>query len=122
MAVKFRVLALSVVIAGLLPNSGSSADQEAVTIAIERGVIYLKGLQQANGSWDHDGHSVGATALAGLTLLECDVEKTDPIIQKAAQFVRQGSISLGYTYSISLAILFLDRTAEFQNIISDPKG
>src|SRR5205085_1466861 len=49
------------------------------------------------------------TALAALTLLECEVPADDPSIQKAAQAVREASVSLTHTYSLALSILFLDR-------------
>src|SRR5262249_26126661 len=56
--------------------------------------------------------NVGATALAGLTLLECDVPANDPAVQRAAQVVREASISQVQTYSLSLSIMFLDRLGE----------
>src|SRR5262245_24399930 len=89
---------------------GRAADEAAIKQAIARGVESLKRLQQSDGSWPHQ--QAGATSLAGLTLLECDVPPDDPAIQKAVQFVRQRSISENYTYSLSLAILFLDRLGE----------
>jgi hypothetical protein len=104
----------------------AAEDQEKVNKAIDQGVAFLKKTQQASGTWptsnkkreaDHLGNfAVGFTALPGLTLLECGVKKDDPVIQKAAAFVRtheqQHKILL--TYDISLAILFLDQ-------LGDPK-
>jgi hypothetical protein len=98
-----------------------AADREAIRNAIDRGVEYLKSQQKPTGVWEYksgkDGylqaqHIVGSTALAGLTLLECGVDPTDPIIQNAANAVRMGSLKQTATYSISLAILFLDRLEE----------
>jgi hypothetical protein len=57
-------------------------------------------------------HPVGAVALWGLTLLECDVPASDPVIQKAATELRQASIELTHNYSIALAILFFDRLGD----------
>jgi hypothetical protein len=57
-------------------------------------------------------HSVGHAALPGLALLECQVEPEDPVVQKAAHFVRTHSPSLAETYDLGVAILFLDRLGE----------
>jgi hypothetical protein len=89
-------------------------EQEAVNKAIDRGVVYLKRTQQKKGSWvlQADKHSVGYAALPGLTLLECGVSPKDPLIQKAAAFVRSRAGQLDKTYELSLGILFLDRLGE----------
>jgi hypothetical protein len=83
--------------------------------AIDKGVAYLKQLQGNNGAWAYgqdDSSTVGSTALAGLTLLECGVAPDDPAVQKAAAFVRDRSIGLTKTYSLSLSIMFLDRLGD----------
>jgi hypothetical protein len=87
-----------------------ATDQEAINRATERGVTALKKLQQGDGTWPHP--QIGATALAGLTLLECDVPPTDPGLRKAADAVRTAAVHLTHTYSIALSILFLDRLGE----------
>jgi hypothetical protein len=101
-------------------------EQEEVNHAIDRGVAYLKKTQQKNGTWADPlgnwagaqlhGHpyAIGCTALPGLTLLECGVPASDPIVQRAAQFVRSKVAGIDRTYELSLAILFLDR-------LGDPK-
>ncbi len=101
-------------------------EQEEVNHAIDRGVAYLKRTQQKNGTWADPlanwpgaqlhGHyyAVGCTALPALTLLECGVSASDPIVQQAAQFVRTKAAGIDRTYELSLAILFLDR-------LGDPK-
>src|SRR5262249_43394637 len=60
---------------------------EIVQKTIERGVAYLRSLQGGDGRWPHN--EIGATALAGLTLLECDVRPDDPAVTGAVQAVRQ---------------------------------
>ncbi len=99
-------------------------EQEEVNNAIDRGVTYLKRTQQKNGTWANPqgnwaearfhGHvyAIGFTALPGLTLLECGVPPSDPIIQQAAQFVRSKATQLDRTYELALAILFLDRLGD----------
>jgi hypothetical protein len=93
----------------LAAGSVGAVDKEAVNRAVDGGVRNLRAVQ-GDGVWPHD--QIGLTALAGLTLLECDVPVDDDLIQKAAAAVRKGAISTEQTYSISLAILFLDRLGE----------
>jgi HEAT repeat protein len=104
-------LALGVV---LTAGGSRAAEQEAINKAIDRGVAALKQLQGRDGKWPHA--EIGATALAGLALLECKVPADDPAVDKAAAAVRQESVRLTHTYSISLAILFLDRLGDARDV------
>jgi hypothetical protein len=69
-------------------------------------VVALKALQQNDGKWPFT--EPGATALAGITLLECGVDPGDKAVAAAAQYLRQQMIRCDKTYSIALALLFLD--------------
>ncbi len=99
-----------------------AADKDEIKAAIEKGVAFLKNNQQLGGSWhtevrdsvpiDPNSVTVGATALVGLTLVECEVRVDDDAIVKAADFVRRGSVYLTSTYALSLAIMFLDRLGD----------
>jgi hypothetical protein len=100
------------------------ADQEAINQAIERGVQYLKRVQNPSGTWGtakgknfgaESGWVVGYTALAGLTLVECGVPTTDPGLKQAAAGVRGVAGQLDSTYEVALAILFLDRMGDRQD-------
>ncbi|MCI0641277.1 MAG: hypothetical protein L0Y72_16310 [Gemmataceae bacterium] len=91
--------------------------QDRVNIAITDGVRHLKGEQTLAGTWaplEKSPHKLGYAALPALTLLECGVPATDPIIQRAAVYVRGASAKNDRTYEIALSILFLDR-------LGDPK-
>jgi hypothetical protein len=109
-----------------LAAAGAAEEDERIAQAIERGVEYLKSQQHRDGTWPFEEKRVGRrrltppapssswarvgpTALAGLTLLECGTPPNDPVVQKAADVVRPGSIDLTHTYSLSTSILFLDR-------------
>jgi hypothetical protein len=83
-----------------------AVEKEAIDRAIEKGVQALRGMQRPDGTWPY--HYIGATALAGLTLLECGADKQDKAVLRAADTVRKASIDLRQTYSISLSLLFLD--------------
>jgi hypothetical protein len=104
----FGVSAVAVALLATVP--ARAVDREAVARAVDNGVRYLKAHQQADGTWAHD--QIGLTALVGLTLLECDVPSDDAQLQKAVTAVRNAAVHTDQTYSIALAILFLDRLGE----------
>ncbi len=102
------------------PAPVSTAEQRRIDDAIARGVWFLKDHTLPTGTWGDSipgtnwaGISVGFSSLPGLTLLECGVLSSDPVVQKAAAHVRQqASGPQGQvTYQAALAILFLDRLA-----------
>ena len=80
--------------------------------AIEKGVAYLKKRMEQEELLYYYGRSggphVGAAALAGLTLLECNVPPTDPAVIKAKNVVEAHQDKLTFTYSVALSVLFLD--------------
>jgi hypothetical protein len=88
-------------------------EQKRIDRAIEQGIDYLK-KQQSTWLKRNDVHTVGFTALPGLTLLECGVKKHDPVIQKVAAYLRNPKTTdnLRETYDLALAILFLDRLGD----------
>jgi hypothetical protein len=101
--------------------AGDHPRQKEINEAIDKGVAYLKSTQLENGAWPKKAdflqlnYDVGYTSLAGLTLLECQVPADDPVVRKAAAFVRSTRIDSGHrTYEMACAILFLDR-------LGDPK-
>ncbi len=105
---------LAALVCMLAATSVRSADKAAIDRALDRGIGALRGMQRADGSWVYNSEmstqaSVGATALAALTLLECGVPADDPQVVSAAQFIRGKVPEVNFTYSISLALLFLDR-------------
>jgi hypothetical protein len=98
-------LALGVLALPAGPARG--VDPQKIAEAIDRGVAGLRGMQRGDGGWPYP--EMGATALAGLTLLECGVAADDPAVVKAANLVRQDALRTTHTYTISLEILLLDR-------------
>ncbi len=115
---KLVTLALALTIA----SSARAADDDTIKQAIRKGVAHLKSIQAADGSWTHSAHAMGPTALVGLTMLECGVNKEDPAIQHALEYVREATAGsreapgADQTYDISLAILFLDRYGSKRDI------
>jgi hypothetical protein len=87
-----------------------AADKDEIQGAVDRGVAYLKGIQGADGVWPHN--EIGATSLAALTLLECNVPTTDPAVLKAVAVIRQASPQLQSTYALALSIMLLDRNGD----------
>jgi hypothetical protein len=91
-------------------SSVQAADPETLQQVVERGVRYLQDSQANDGTWPT--HAIGATALVGLTLLECDFPPTDPAIEKAAEYLRHHWEEINdhnTTYAVALMILFFDR-------------
>jgi hypothetical protein len=106
-----QVLAAAVVAVGLLAAGEARAvDQALVKQAMDRGVQYLRSIQTPQGSWPHT--HIGATALGGLTLLECGAPTSDKAVQAAAKAIRDASPNMSHTYSVALSIVFLDRLGD----------
>jgi hypothetical protein len=97
-------------------------DQEKVNKAIDLGIVYLKACFDDQGSAGRDVvntiigpvsiQHLGATALAGLTLLACGVPASDPAVQKVIARVRKDAPAETNTYVISILILFLDQLGD----------
>jgi hypothetical protein len=93
----------------------STAEQRQIDDAIVKGVWFLRARAQPTGTWDAAAGGpvrVGLAALPALTLLECGVAENDPVITRAANYVRAQAPGINThpdTYQRSLAILFLDR-------------
>jgi hypothetical protein len=106
--IEFVAAALCIVL--LAAPAPAKVDKDEVSRAIDRGVKHLKSLQKDDGTWPHQ--EIGATALAGLTLLECGVATDDAAVQRAARVVRRKAVDMTHTYSLALSIMFLDRLGE----------
>jgi hypothetical protein len=107
----FRAMLLPGVLVGLAaePARGQDAPlQREINQAIDRGVAYLRKIQEKDGIWPNN-YAAGATALAAWTLLESGVPADDPAVQKAAWVLREKCPSLTHNYSVCLAVMFFDR-------------
>lgn len=104
-----RRLLLVFAVLGLTALPARAVDKEPINRAIERGVAALKLRHSTDGGWNSIGTEIGGTALAGLTLLECDVPKEDKHVQGALKAVREASLTTTHTYSLALCVLFLDK-------------
>ncbi len=106
-----RRLLLVVAVVALACHDGRAAvDQKAIDAAIARGVRALVAAQNADGTFHTT--SLGATALVGLTLVECGEAKDGRAVTAAAAAVRKAALTSTQTYSIALSVLFLDRLGE----------
>jgi hypothetical protein len=95
-------------------TSARAVDEKRVNAAIDRGVTALRRMQSPYGKWAHV--RTGATALAALTLLECEVPPADPAIKAAARVLRREAPLMTDTYSVALSILFFDRLGDPKDI------
>jgi hypothetical protein len=106
-----HVVGVAMLVLGLLAVPGqarAAVDPDEINKAIGKGMDALRAMQRGDGTWSHMYH-IGATGLAGLTLLECGAGPDDRAVKAAAKAVREGSLRLNNTYSLALGILFLDR-------------
>jgi hypothetical protein len=108
---------LAGIVMALAGSSGFAVDPKDIEKAIAAGVKALSDLQSDDGFWPPhretgDASKIGATALAGLTLLECGAKADDQAVLRAADAVRRACPKLNYNYSICLAILFFDRLGD----------
>jgi hypothetical protein len=88
-------------------------DQARVEKAVARGVAFLKDvIVKGKGKGDPFLVRVGGQALAGLTLLSCDVPADDPAVRRVTEQVRGAAKDQWQTYDLALAVLFLDRLGE----------
>jgi hypothetical protein len=92
-----------------------AALQKQINQAVDKGVAYLK-RAQTNGVWDRGQETPGATALAAWTLLECGVKANDPLMQKAADYIRKAAVAETKNYAISLDIFFFDKLGDPEDI------
>jgi hypothetical protein len=87
----------------------------AVQQALDRGVAYLRSVQQQDGTWQTWGsHPAGETALAGMALIAAGLPPQSGEVCRAQEAVRRMITTNGHTYDISLVIMFLDQ-------LGDPK-
>ena len=107
MSIFHRAVLLAGFVVAVACSPSHAIDQKAIDRAIDSGVKALRSMQEEDGTWPH--REIGATALAGLTLLECGAKPADRAVVRAADAVRKASPTLTYNYSICLAILFFDR-------------
>jgi hypothetical protein len=112
-----RMLSAGLLAAALMGTAVTgvrAGDQDAIDKAIDRGVTALRRMQGPDGSFTN--LEVGATALGGLTLLECGAGADDKAVLRAADLVRKASPGMTETYSLALSVLFLDRLGDAADV------
>jgi hypothetical protein len=95
----------------------SKDEQAKVDQAIDKAVAFLKRTQAKTGFWEpwSKDHPFGSTALPALALLEAGVPPDDPVVRKAAEWMRPHLSKLDKTYELSLTLLFFDRLGDPQD-------
>ncbi len=108
------LLAAVLLLAAAPARAQEPVDAERLQQAIERGVTWLKGLQQPDGSFTlppaadtlETSFPLGYGSLATLTLLKCGVPPDDPAIERA--FTHLYSLPLRKTYEVALLVLAIE--------------
>ena len=91
-----------------LTGEGNESDgglsAEAVRSGVDGAIAFLRQKQKPNGEWDeYPGYKPGTTALCALALLSAGLDKDDPTVAKALEFLRDFSPEKqNQTYPISL--------------------
>lgn len=100
----FAMAATSLV--SLTPRTALSAEIDASTVqqSIDRGVQYIRGVQNQRGGWDEYGsQSCGLSALCTLAMINAGVSRDDPALVSALQYLRK--FEPNETYSVALQTL-----------------
>src|SRR5215471_8100407 len=83
------VTLLLIVRPSLAEDAATDISAAQVRAAIEKGVTYLKGAQNQNGSWsEYQSYSGGVTALCTLALLNAGVPVEDEQMRRALDYLR----------------------------------
>jgi len=85
------------------------ATRQQINQAVEKGVIWLKSKQNADGSYGRWG--LGSTGLAAMALLSSNVPNSDLAVTNAVSYILN-STPLGSTYFRSLAVMALVANGE----------
>lgn len=99
------------------PKPLTKDEQVQIDQVVDRAVVFLNRTQTRQGDWPRfwpKQHVIGQCALPAYAFLEAGVPPEDPVIQKAAEFLRALVLLNDRTYELSLALLFFDR-------LGDPK-
>ena len=86
-----------------MDSSAGRALMDKVSVAISKGAVHVKSLQNADGAWPYGNHIRGGTALALLTLLTCDVPRNDESIIRG--FAAMKAAEFEETYCVSLSLM-----------------
>src|SRR5437016_5967034 len=121
-----RVAILGLTLAGFglyLSNPNPApADTDIADQMVKKAVEYLK-KSASGGGWEYNltrspEDNIGLTALAGLALNESKIDGSQRLVQQAAAYIKSNIGKLGTvqalgvgrtTYSLSFAVIFLDR-------------
>lgn len=85
-------------------ESDGGLNAEAVRSGVDGAIAFLRQKQRPTGEWDeYPGYKPGTTALCALALLSAGLDKDDPTVAKALEFLRGFSPKeQNQTYPISL--------------------
>lgn len=99
-----------------LAAQNTDADKDKIDAAVKKGVEFLKKApwhfmnQVAPGVKDQN--EVGVAALCGMALLESDVPRLDPSVQRAINLVKREAPNLSKVYPTALGVMLLNRAGE----------
>jgi hypothetical protein len=118
---RFYLMSTALVLNVLLASTpfASSAEpakkKDPIHDAIKKGSHYLIEAHKPDDRYSGGSNGLGTACLAGLALLESNVDEKNPSLQNIIKFVRAGCLKDNTTYNVSLCIMFLDRLGHSQD-------
>ena len=113
-----RILAGLAILGALLATlpAGRAADTGT---AIKKGAEYLDGQYAKGVDLANNTYKTGATALAGIALIEAGTKPDSPGLAAIIKTIRAEALAQTETYHVALCILFFDKLAEKTGDTSD---
>ncbi|HEV3436777.1 MAG TPA: HEAT repeat domain-containing protein [Gemmata sp.] len=98
----------------IVAGACTAATPKEIDASVKLGVGYLKDQYKGATAKQVAGgpNGIGAAALAGLALLECNTPLDDPSVRAITAGVRDASFTTTQTYHIALCLLYLDRLGD----------
>jgi hypothetical protein len=97
---------------GLAAHAATEAEIEQARL---KGLEFIKGQQNTDGSWEYASYKTGITALCTLALIENGIPTSDPIVDKGYRYVKKQVGDVKNTYEVALSILLLARVGDRQD-------
>src|SRR5262245_125079 len=91
--------------------------EDRIDQAVQRGLEALRKMHRPDGGFGVDSvQDLGRTTLVWLTYLVCGFPADDPVVKIIAEMARERCVESNRVYSVSLAILFLDRLGDERDV------
>lgn len=104
------------IVAGLAGMAPAKPDRATVDAAVAKAAAYLRASHKPGDGAAAVVAGTGPSSLVGLALLEAGTRTDDPSVQAITKLVRGKAAAETGTYSVSLAVLYLDRLGDSRDV------